>query len=114
MSDTNLSRRFFLRAGVAGALAGRAMSATEAGPLPPELAPALDKLEPYFTPPEQFGDVSRGKPIPHKLPDDKKKEVGLTRETWKLEIVADPENPATLGKQFTKKDETAIDFPMLL
>src|SRR5207248_1446010 len=80
----------------------------------PELAPALEKLESYFTPPAEFGDVSRGKPVPHTLPEEKKKEVGLTRETWKLEVVADAENPAALGKQFTKKDGTAIDFPALL
>jgi DMSO/TMAO reductase YedYZ molybdopterin-dependent catalytic subunit len=114
MSDSKLSRRFFLRCGVAGAVAGHAGAATAAEPLPPELKPALDKLEPYFTDPDKFGDVSRGKPIPHKLPDDKKKEVGLTRETWKLEVISDPENPATLGKQFTKKDGTAIDFTTLL
>ena len=38
----------------------------------------------------------------------------VTRETWKLEIIADPETPATLGKQFTKKDDTAINFDALL
>ena len=57
--------------------------------------------------------MSRGKPVPHSLPLEKKKEVGLTRETWKLEIISDPENPATLGKQFTKKDNTALDFDAL-
>jgi DMSO/TMAO reductase YedYZ molybdopterin-dependent catalytic subunit len=111
---TELSRRFFLRCGVAGAVAGYALPAGAAEPLPPELAPALEKLESYFTPPEKFGDVSRGKPIPHTLPEEKKREVGLTRETWKLEVISDPENPAALSKQFTKKDNTAIDFPALL
>jgi DMSO/TMAO reductase YedYZ molybdopterin-dependent catalytic subunit len=114
MSEAELSRRFFLRCGVAGAVAGSTLPTSAADPLPPELAPALDKLEPYFTPQEKFGDVSRGKPVPHRLPDEKKKEVGLTRETWKLEVISDPENPATLGRQFTKKDGTAIDFPALL
>src|SRR5262245_16605472 len=114
MSEAELSRRVFLRCGVAGAVAGGALPVGAAEPLPPELAPALDKLESYFTTQEKFGDVSRGKPIPHKLLDEKKKEVGLTRETWKLEVLSDPENPATLGKQFTKKDGTAIDFQMLL
>jgi len=109
-----LSRRFFLRCGAglaAGSMVGANVSATEP---PAELAPVLAKLENYFTTQQKFGDVSRGRPVPHSLPVEKKKEVGLTRETWKLEILSDPENPATLGKQFTKKDNTALDFATLL
>ena len=112
MSEFELSRRYFLRCGVAGAFATGPASARD--PLPDELAPALAKLETYFTDPDHFGDVSRGRPIPHKLPEAKRKEVGLTRETWKLEVITDPENPATLGKQFRKSDGTAIDFAFLL
>jgi DMSO/TMAO reductase YedYZ molybdopterin-dependent catalytic subunit len=114
MNDRELSRRVFLRCGVAGAIAGRTSSSIAADPLPSELVPALEKLESFFTDPDKFGDVSRGNPIPHKLPDKKKEEVGLTRETWKLEVISDPENPATLGKQFKKQDGTAIDFPALM
>ena len=58
--------------------------------------------------------MSRGKPMPHSLPDEKKKEVGLTRETWKLEVISDPENPVKLGKQLTKSDGTALDFAALM
>ena len=78
-----LSRRFFLRAGVAGAVAGCALPATAAEAIPPELTPALEKLESYFTPAKDFGDVSRGTPVPHTLSEEKRREVGLTRETWK-------------------------------
>src|SRR5207244_13537833 len=98
-----LTRRFFLRCGATWAAAKFALPAS-GGDLPAELAPALEKMEPYFTPPREFRDVSRGKPVPHTLPDDKKREVGLTRETWKLEVVSDPEHPAPLGRQLTKKD----------
>jgi DMSO/TMAO reductase YedYZ molybdopterin-dependent catalytic subunit len=105
-----LSRRLFLQAGVALAAGGT----VRAEPLPAELKPAVDKLEPFFTRPAEFGDVSRGKPVPHSLPEDKRKEVGLTRDTWRLEVIADPDKPATLGKPFTKKDGTALDFATLL
>jgi len=110
---TELSRRFFLQCGVSFA-AGSAVASSAADPLPKELEPSLEKLESYFTTQANFGDVSRGKPVPHSLPLAKKKEVGLTRETWKLEIIADPDHPATLGKQFTKKDNSALDFEALL
>lgn len=114
LSEHNdLSRRFFLRSGAVLA-AGSTLAVSARTELPPELAPILEKLESYFTTQDKFGDVSRGRPIPHALPLDKKKEVGLTRETWKLDIVSDPEHPATLGKQFSRKDNTAIDFDTLL
>ena len=45
---------------------------------------------------------------------EKKREVGLHRDTWKLEVIADPEKPATLGKPLTKMDNTALDFAALL
>ncbi len=108
-----LTRRYFLRCGAACAAAGWALPAAGADP-PPELARVLEKLEPYFTPPAEFQDVSRGKPVPHTLPEEKKRQVGLTRDTWRLEVVSDPDNPATLGKQLTKADGTALDFAGLL
>ncbi len=109
-----MSRRFFLRAGAVLAAGSAVAASARTAELPAELAPVLEKLESYFTTQDKFGDVSRGRPVPHSLPLAKKKEVGLTRETWKLEIVSDPENPATLGKQFTRSNGTAIDFDALL
>ncbi len=78
------------------------------------LTESIAKLESYLTRPDDFRDVSRGKPLPHRLPDEKKAEVGLTRESWRLEIISDPEKPAKLGKQFTKEAGTAITFDQLM
>ncbi len=108
-----LTRRFFLRAGAA-CLAGTGGLSLAAAPPAPELAAVLDKLEPFFTPPEDFQDVSRGKPVPHSLPDEKKREVGLTRDTWKLDVVSDADHPATLGRQLKREDGTALDFAELM
>jgi DMSO/TMAO reductase YedYZ molybdopterin-dependent catalytic subunit len=103
------SRRLFLGLGAASVVGvGRA------APPPPELAAAIDKLAPYFTPQSDFGDVSRGRPLPHKLPDAKKRDVGMHRDTWKLEILSDPEHRAALGKELTKAAGTAFDFPALM
>ncbi|MGC3966042.1 MAG: molybdopterin-dependent oxidoreductase [Pirellulales bacterium] len=127
-----LSRRFFLQAGVTAAALARL---PEAGAAEPDAKPAEAKSadlknaepakrakpekagargEPYFTPTEDFRDVSRGKPVPHSLPEEKLREVGLTRDTWKLEVTSDSEKPAKLGKQLTKADGTALDFAALL
>jgi DMSO/TMAO reductase YedYZ molybdopterin-dependent catalytic subunit len=86
------------------------------GPSAPRVKPekAGIRLDPYFTPPEDFRDVSRGKPLPHSLPDAKKREVGLTRDTWLLEIVSDPDFPATLGNPMSKEKGTALNFEGLM
>jgi DMSO/TMAO reductase YedYZ molybdopterin-dependent catalytic subunit len=111
-----LTRRYFLRLGLAGtaALGFGPRAALGADPIAPELAKALEDLEPYFTSQQKFRDVSRGKPLPHSLPDEKKREVGLTRETWKLEVVSDPDHPASLRNPLTKKNGTALDFEGLM
>ena len=110
-----LTRRYFLRLGAASAAAfAFRPPAGGAEAIAPELAKAIDSLEPYFTPQEKFRDVSRGKPLPHSLPDEKKRAVGLTRETWKLEVVSDLDNPAKLRNPLTKKDGSALDFAGLM
>jgi hypothetical protein len=115
LQHQRLTRRYFLRMGATGAAAlGFYPLAGRAEALAPELAKAIEALEPYFTPQEKFRDVSRGKPLPHSLPDERKREVGLTRETWKLEVVADSDNPAKLRNPLTKKDGTALDFDGLM
>lgn len=82
----------------------------------PHLAVAApgEPPEPYFTPQEKFRDVSRGTPLPHKLSAEKRAEVGLTRETWKLEVTSDPEHKAVLGKPLSKQDGTALDWDALM
>jgi DMSO/TMAO reductase YedYZ molybdopterin-dependent catalytic subunit len=132
-----LSRRYFLQSGVAAsalatstpATAGRALADDETKPAAKPAATTLtgtkpatpkktDKAgafgDPYFTPTAEFRDVSRGTPLPHSLPDDKKREVGLTRETWKLEVVGDPDHKPRLGNPLTKEKNTALDFQALL
>ncbi len=110
-----LTRRFFLRfSGVSTALLAATSRSVEAADLAPELTAAIEKLETLFTSPDKFRDVSRGKPLPHSLPEEKRTEVGLTRETWKLEVTSDTEQPARIKKPMTKADNTALDFNGLL
>ncbi|SFI87428.1 Oxidoreductase molybdopterin binding domain-containing protein [Planctomicrobium piriforme] len=110
-----LTRRFFLRAGVAGsALLVTSLGRGTAAEKPVRHEKQGAWADPYFTSAESFRDVSRGKPLPHTLSEEKKREVGLTRETWKLEVISDPEHPARLGKPMTAADNTALDFAGLL
>jgi hypothetical protein len=110
-----LTRRYFLRMGAAGAaVAGLWPACGHGESRGPELDQAIARLEPFFTPLDQFRDVSRGKPLPHRLPEERKRQVGLTRDTWKLEVISDPANPAKLGTEFTKASGTALDFAGLV
>jgi len=114
-----LSRRYFLQVGVGGVAAVSLLRNAQAADEPitvkrekPDKAGAW--LDPYFTPAEDFRDVSRGKPLPHSLSDEQKRDVGLTRETWKLEVTADPESPARLGNPLSREKGTALDFAGLV
>jgi DMSO/TMAO reductase YedYZ molybdopterin-dependent catalytic subunit len=111
-----LTRRFFLSAGAASAsLIASWPRTARANELAPELAESIAKLESFLTPLDKFRDVSRGKPVPHSLPAEKKAEVGMTRETWKLEVVSDTDKNATrLKKPMKKEDGTALDFNGLM
>jgi DMSO/TMAO reductase YedYZ molybdopterin-dependent catalytic subunit len=110
-----LTRRYFLKlsAGTAAAVgwlprAGRAESTA------PELTETIAKLESYLTPPDKFQDVSRGKPRPHSLSDEKKREVGLTRETWRLEVISNPDHADTIRHPLSQAKGTAINFEALM
>jgi DMSO/TMAO reductase YedYZ molybdopterin-dependent catalytic subunit len=109
-----ITRRYFLRIGATGAAVAVWPSATRGEERPPELAKAIERLESYLTAPDDFRDVSRGKPLPHSLDDEKKKEVGLTRDTWSLEVVSDPQHKANIRNPLTKQDGTAFDFKALM
>ena len=80
-----ITRRFFLQAGVIGVAALNVVSgvADETAKPAPKKREKPDKRgvrpDPYFTPSEDFKDVSRVKPLPHSLPDDKQDAVVLTR-----------------------------------
>ncbi len=112
----HLTRRFFLSLSTLGAATLAVGSpVARANELAPELAEAIGKLESLLTPLDKFRDVSRGMPVPHSLPPEKKTEVGLTRETWKLEVTSDADKSATrLRKPMTKADGTALDFNGLM
>lgn len=111
----SLSRRYFLGLGVAGAAALNSLPLqAEGSKSSPALEEAIGKLESWLTTMDDFRDVSRGKPVPHSLSDEKKAEVGMTRDTWKLEVLSDPDKPARVRNEFKKSDNTAFDFAALM
>jgi len=110
-----ITRRYFFRLSASVYAATGVMAHAAVGePGGAELDDALEKLETYLTEPDKFQDVSRGDPLPHSLPEEKKREVGLTQESWRLEILADTDRPAAVRKPLTNAAGTALDFPALM
>lgn len=112
-----LTRRFFVQLLAGGAALAAWRPELAGAELPRTCAEAceafLKKME-YLTPMEAFGNVSRGEPRPYDLPDEKKREVGLTLETWQLEVVSDPDNPTDLETPLTKEAGSAITWTRLM
>lgn len=111
-----VSRRYFLGLGAAGLAAIRMsplLAAADDASAKATLVAELAKLE-YLTPPDQFRLIERGEPLPYTHPIEKLREVGLTHDTWQLEVVSDPDAKATLGNPLSKELGTALDWQALM
>jgi DMSO/TMAO reductase YedYZ molybdopterin-dependent catalytic subunit len=113
----DLTRRYFIGLGTVGACAFSFLPNLYAAEQPiagksKALDKAISKLD-YLTHQLDFSDVSRGNPVPHSLNPQQQKEAGLTRETWQLEVLADPDNKADITNPMTKENGNAFDFKTL-
>jgi DMSO/TMAO reductase YedYZ molybdopterin-dependent catalytic subunit len=125
-----VSRREFVRAtsalaatALAGGIAGGAAAAAPAvapGAANAGAASSAPAPHPLLTKAGDFADVSRGNPKPFTLAGDALGQARLTAGTWRLEVVTDPftsdvvKEPATMGRQFTLDDGTALDLAALI
>jgi DMSO/TMAO reductase YedYZ molybdopterin-dependent catalytic subunit len=66
----------------------------------------------FLTNASDFGDVSRGNPLPYRLSGDALVRARLTDATWRLEIVADGE--VEIVRPLRMSDNTALDLHALL
>ena len=112
--DAPPSRRDTLQLGAAGALALAAGALAGEAPQPnPALAEAASRLR-YLTPPDAFREFGREKPRIDSLPSEKLREVGLDRETWRLEVVPDPQSNAQVANPLSLERGTALDWAGLM
>ena len=108
-----VTRRYFLRLGATGLGASQTIALWAKESDAEVLADATSDLE-YLTYPDEFGTVERGKPLPYTLPKEKRLEIGLERETWKLEVVPDPGSNSAVGNPMTREKGNALDFKGLM
>jgi DMSO/TMAO reductase YedYZ molybdopterin-dependent catalytic subunit len=111
----DVTRRYFLELGTAGAVALRTSSLWAQGRDGSErlLQEAVAKLE-FLTREENFINYGRGTPPPHELPPEKLREVGLVRETWQLEVLPDPESNAQVENPLSRALGTALNWEGLM
>ncbi|MHC4560940.1 MAG: hypothetical protein ACYTFW_25090, partial [Planctomycetota bacterium] len=106
---SDFTRRYFLQLGAAGVATlniSRLWAQEHSDEVHPLVAEAISKLE-YLTREENFVNAGRGKPPPHKLPLEKRREVGLVRDTWQLEVLPDPESDSKVERPLSKALGTA-------
>lgn len=110
----NVTRRYFVKLSAAGAAGISGISALGATPDSSDpLADVIAELE-YLTLPDNFRIAGRGNPKPHTLPPEKLREVGLVPETWKLEVIPDPDSNADVKSPLSKELGTALDWNRLM
>jgi DMSO/TMAO reductase YedYZ molybdopterin-dependent catalytic subunit len=106
-----ISRRDALCLSMAGLVAGAVAKGTAAaGDVPANLYRPPPRT--FLTPAKDFGNVSRGDPLPYTLKQADLLKARLTPETWRLEVVA--EDKAQIDKPLRLADDTALDLPALL
>lgn len=109
-----VTRRYFLKLGGIGVAGwGATRISTRAGRADGVLADLVAKLE-YLTRDENFVNYGRGKPPPHELPEAERRRVGLARDTWRLEVIPDPESNARVERPLTTDAGTALDWEGLM
>jgi DMSO/TMAO reductase YedYZ molybdopterin-dependent catalytic subunit len=98
-----MTRRGFLNTAAAGVASIHAAS----------LGTESEKLE-YLTSPDRYRTFDREKPPVHRLPPEKRREAGLDRETWTLEVLADPQSNAVVERPLLKAAGTALTWEGLM
>jgi DMSO/TMAO reductase YedYZ molybdopterin-dependent catalytic subunit len=110
----DVTRRYFLQLGAAGVagvgLVPLAASGAEGSRL---LADAVARLE-YLTPESRFAGGGRGKPPPFELTAEQRRAIGLDRDTWQLEVIADPKSDVKIERPLSKELGTALDWKGLM
>ncbi len=109
-----LTRRDFLQLGTAAVPASSFPQLAQAEPgTAPQLEEAISKLE-YLTPLNRAFILDKGKAGVAKLPPEKLREIGLTPETWSLEVVPDPVSKSIVEQPLSRTRGNALTWQGLM
>lgn len=110
---SQITRRFFLQSSVTAAIVGAVPQATPSAQMDPQLGEAIAKLE-YLTPIERAFILDKGKAGVDKLSPEKLRDVGLTPETWALDVVPDPASNSVVEKPVSRALGNAFNWEALM
>jgi hypothetical protein len=111
---SELTRRYFVSLGGVAAAAWAASPLSAADPAAdPQLGKAIAELR-YLTPLQGATILDKNKTGILKFPPEKMREVGLTPETWSLDVVADPASDSQLEQPLSRALGTALDWNGLM
>jgi DMSO/TMAO reductase YedYZ molybdopterin-dependent catalytic subunit len=109
-----LTRRSFLKMGGAGTLVVSATPILRGATQPTNKTVGAIAKRPYLTPPEKFRTFVREKPPVDRFSPEKRRQIGLDRETWWLDVTADQDGTCSLERPFSKDQGTALTWPDLM
>lgn len=113
MNQPTFSRRDFIRLSTVSSTA-LGTEAASAENKEPAVTPTAEGGGCCIIPSSQFYNVERGDPPPYQLPLEKRLEIGMERETWKLEIIADPDSNSKIERPMLIGDGSALTFDALM
>ena len=111
MKPKSFSRRELFKLGTASAAV---LANTELLAAGKKAGPVCEDGGCCITPSGDFYNVERGNPLPYKLPIEKQREIGMVRETWQLEVIADATSNAKIEHPMLRSDGTALTFEKLM
>jgi DMSO/TMAO reductase YedYZ molybdopterin-dependent catalytic subunit len=113
-AQVQLTRRDFVQMGSAAvaALSAGSLGASERALEPPVQA-AVSTLE-YLTPLNRAHILDKGKAGVAKLPTQKLREIGLTPDTWSLEVIPDPTGKSVVEHPLSRASGNALTWQMLM
>ena len=112
--SAQLTRRSFLHLGTAAAAAW-SVAPLAVGEITTDtrLQEAASKLE-YLTPLDRAVILDKGKAGVTKLPPEQLRQLGLTPETWSLEVIPDPKSNSILDQPLSQAHGNALNWEGLM
>jgi DMSO/TMAO reductase YedYZ molybdopterin-dependent catalytic subunit len=109
-----LTRRYFLQLGGAAVAAWSVSPLAAAGSdTDPQLREAISRLE-YLTPLDRAYILDKGKAGVAKLPMEKLREIGLTPDTWSLDVIPDPASNSVVEQPLSGALGNALNWDGLM
>jgi DMSO/TMAO reductase YedYZ molybdopterin-dependent catalytic subunit len=111
---SQVTRRHFLQLGSAALAAFNISSlAAENTSTDPQLREAIAKLE-YLTPLDRAVILDKGKAGVTKLPIEEVRKIGLTPETWALDVIPDPASNSVVEQPISRALGNALNWSGLM